>query len=603
MKTESKKIQTLSKGMRLYILFPIVALFFVTCNNKIEEIEELNLTLDKTNIVFESPDAQETTVDIQTNSSLVHINIPSDDQSWIRAKWFGNILRISVTVNSSLGKERSTTITVTAEGVATPRTISVTQKASYKFINSFSIPAEINGLEEDLVGVIDHETKTITLSSSRWIANVKKLIARFETPARLFIGEKELISGVTTTSLLEDQTLVVKTVEGVTAEYDLITSGPMFTGLPVIRIDIDGGAEVVEKKLKLPSQFQLTVPDENSYDVEETSMTIRGRGNTTWNMPKKPYRIDFPVKTSLFGLPKAKKWILLANYQDPTLLMNDVAFQLGRVFGLEFNQSSIHVELFLNGTYRGNYQLTEQKEVGEGRVDIDTDGGFMVEMDSYFDEDYKFLTNHLNLPVMVAEPELNSELEMEYIREAMQGLEDALFEADFPNNSFEEHTDVQSLINFMLVNEVVRNQELGWPKSTYCYKEADGKIKWGPLWDFDWAFGYNEYNAYFIKTNAIFYPGNSDTRPGARFFTRFMEVPGFRTQYKERWREIKPQLDGITDYIEVMGDKLDKSQAENFKIAEATPITKDRSYKELIQQMIAWMEERIAFIDAEIEKI
>lgn len=602
MKTENKRTQTLSKGMRLYLLFPILALFLFACN-KIEEVEELTLTLDKSTILFGSSEAGESTVEIETNSSKIHVAIPQTDRSWISANLFGNTLNILVFENSTPGKDRSSIVTVTAEGVSTPQTISVTQKGSTKYIQSFSIPAQINGLDEEIVGVIDNETRTITLASSHWIANVKNLIVHFDTPARLFVGEKELISGVTPHPLLGEQRLVVKMDEGISAEYLLIAKGPMFTGLPVISIDIDGGVEVVEKTLKLPSKFQLTVPDEHSYDMEETTMTIRGRGNTTWNMPKKPYRIDFPVKTSLYGLPKAKKWILLANYQDPTLLMNDVAFQLGRMFGLEFNQSSIHVELFLNGSYRGNYQLTEQKEVGEGRVDIDTDGGFMVELDSYFDEDYKFLTNHLNLPVMVAEPELNSESEMEYIREAMQGLEDALFEADFPNNSFEEHTDVQSLINFMLVNEVVRNQELGWPKSTYCYKEADGKIKWGPLWDFDWAFGYNEYNAYFIKTNAIFYQGNSDTRPGARFFTRFMEVPAFRTIYKARWKEIKPQVEGIADYIEAMGDKLDKSQTENFKIAEATPITKNRSYKELIQQMIAWMEERIAFIDTEIEKM
>ena len=599
---KNKSTQSFNMTIRLALL-PFIALLLVTCSNKIDEIEEVNLTLDKSSIVFDSPDAQEVSVEIQTNASLVHVDIPSDDQSWINAKLSANILIITVSENTALGKERSTLITVSAEGLPAPRAISITQKASYEFISSFSIPAGINGLEEDLTGAIDHDAKTITLSSSRWIPNVKNLIARFETPARLYIGEKELVSGVTTNPLLGEQTLTVKTDEGVTAAYELIAKGPMFTGLPVIRVDVDGGAEVIEKTLKLPSEFELTVPGENSFDIEATRMTIRGRGNTTWYMPKKPYRIDFPNKTSLFGLPKAKKWILLANYQDPTLLMNDVAFQLGRIFGLEFNQSSIHVELFLNGTYRGNYQLTEQKEVGEGRVDIDTDGGFMVELDAYFDEDYKFRTTHLNLPVMVAEPELNNVSEMEYIREAMQGLEDALFEADFPNNSFEEHTDVESLINFMLINELVRNQELEHPKSTYCYKEADSKIKWGPLWDFDWAFGYNGYNAYFVTKNRIFYQGNSDPRPGARFFTRFIEIPSFRTKYKERWKEIKPQVNGITDYIETMAAKLDKSQEENFKLPDATPVTKNNSYQELIRQMKKWMDERIAFIDSEIETI
>jgi len=588
---------------RLWLLFSFISLFLITCSDKIDETEQINISLDKTNIVFESPDAQETSVVIQTNAPLVTVAIPAVDQSWCKATLFDDIIRIKVTENIAVGKERSTLISVSAEGVSSPQTIKVTQRASNKFILSFSFPAEVNGLEDDIKGVIDHEAKTITLSTSRWIANVKNLIAVFETPAKLFIGDKEQISGVTPNSLLEQHNILVKTDDGVVAEYDLITRGPMFTGLPVIKIDIDGGVEVVEKKVKLPSKFHLTVPDENNFDMGETSMTIRGRGNTTWSMPKKPYRIDFPEKTSLFGLTKAKKWILLANYQDPTLLMNDIAFQLGRIFSLEFNHSSIHVELFLNGTHRGNYQLTEQKEVGEGRIDIDTDGGFLVEMDSYFDEEYKFKTNHLELPVMVAEPELNNESEMEYIREAMQDLEDALFVADFPNTSFEEHTDVESLINFMLINELVRNQELGHPKSTYCYKEADSKIKWGPLWDFDWAFGYNEYNAYFIKKDLIFYQGNSDPRPGVSFFTKFMEVPEFRTKYKERWRGIKPQAAEIVEYIETMAIKLDKSQVENFKLPDASPNTKNKDYQLLITEMIEWIEERIVSIDIEIEKI
>jgi hypothetical protein len=82
-----------------------------------------------------------------------------------------------------------------------------------------------------------------------------------------------------------------------------------------------------------------------------------------------------------------------------------------------------------------------------------------------------------------------------------------------------------------------------------------------------------------------------------------MQVPGFRAKYKERWREIKPKAAEITAYIKVMAAKLEKSQAENFTLPAATPNTKNRSYQELITQMTSWLEERIAFIDSEIEKI
>ncbi|MCK9437153.1 MAG: hypothetical protein M0Q12_08105, partial [Synergistaceae bacterium] len=84
MKTKIKSIQSLKMNVRL-VLFPFIALLLVTCSNKIDEIEEVNLTIEKSSIVFDSPDAQETSVDIQTNSSLVHVDIPQEDQSWISA--------------------------------------------------------------------------------------------------------------------------------------------------------------------------------------------------------------------------------------------------------------------------------------------------------------------------------------------------------------------------------------------------------------------------------------------------------------------------------------------------------------------------------------
>jgi len=585
------------------VVFLVISFFILLTVACSKESEEITLTLERAQINFDTPDKQAMDVFFESNALQITLAIPESDRTWCSATLAENRITVKVSENISVGAARSTIITVMAEGLSAPQTISVTQAASSRYIRSFTIPAGINNLHTDIKGVIDDKARTITLTSSEWIGNVKNLIAQFETPGKLFIGEKEQMSGVTPNSFLEKLIYRVKTGDGQVTEYVLITRGPMFTGLPVIKVDIDGGAEVVIKDEKLPSTLFLTVPENNSFDKHATRMTIRGRGNSTWNMPKKPYRIDFPEETSLFGLAKAKKWVLLANYQDPTLLMNDVAFQLGRLLGLEFNHSSIHVELFINGTHRGNYQLTEQNEVGVGRVDIDTNGGFLVEMDTYFDEDYKFVTDHLRLPVMVAEPALNNENEMEYIRVAMQAMEDALFETDFPNNAYEEHTDVHSLINYMLINEVVRNQELGHPKSTYCYKEADTKIKWGPLWDFDWAFGYNEQNAYFIKTNLLFYQGNSDARPGARFFSRLMEIPGFRASYKARWREVRPLVAGITDYIDEKAARLDQSQALNFNIPEATPVTRNKSYQQLINQMKAWLEGRITFLDAEIDKM
>lgn len=473
-------------------------------------------------------------------------------------------------------------------------------------IESFTIYASRNKLKNDIHGLIDESEKTITISSSAWIENIKSVVVDFESLGTVSVNGIKQISGESTQSFLNDLVYTVTASDGTKVDYQVVLSGPMFTGLPIVSIFIENGEElkVEEKTKKLPATFYLRSIDEDAFDMTDVEMTIRGRGNSTWyGMPKKPFRVDFLSKTSLFGLTKAKKWVFLANYQDPTLLMNDVAFELGRRVGVEFNHSSIHVEVFINGTYRGNYQLTEQKETGEGRVDINTDGGFLVELDTYFDEDYQFHSNYFKLPVMIQEPEFNSNDEMDYVKEAFNAFESTLYGENFPSNEFEKYTDVESLINFMLVNEIVRNQELHWPKSTYLYKEADSKIKWGPLWDFDWAFGYNEANAYFVKKDLLFYAERAyiDERAGNLFFARFFEVPGFKEKYYQRWEEVKPDVADIVNYIDEKAKMLEKSQLENFKLGGmTTPNTKNASYGELINQMKDWIEERIAFLDREL---
>lgn len=586
-------------------LFPFVlfaSFCFLACDND----DKITLSIESTSIALSSSDAQEKKIAIQTNAASVEVEVSLADQEWCQAEIEGEYIIITVSENSSPDDSRIATIIIKAEGI-NPQSIEITQppreKSSHPEFKSFIIPAEINKLKNDIEGIIDNEQKTITIATKEWIANVKNLIVKFEAIGTVYIGETEQISETTTNSFFNKLTYrITSEVGGNSIEYDIVTIGPMFTGLPIISIDIDEGLEVVEKTKKLPATLYLIDPNNEAFDMNETDMTIRGRGNTTWHRPKKPYRIDFPEKTSVFGLSKAKKWILLANYQDPTLLMNDVTFELGHRLGLQFTHSSIHTELFVNGKYRGNYQLTEQKEIGEGRVDIDKKEGFLVELDTYYDEDYKFRTKHLSLPVMVADPDLNNEEEMDYIKKEIQGLEDALFEEDFPNNNYEKFTDVPSLIDFILINEIVRNRELLSPKSSYCYKDIDTKIMWGPLWDFDWAFGYNDTNAYFEKNDIIYSPEYSGISSGGLFFCRLFKDPKFVAKYKARWKEVRPQVLDLMNYMDIMAVKLNKSQAENFELPTAKSNTKNTSYEALISQMKDWLSTRITILDNEIDK-
>lgn len=106
---------------------------------------------------------------------------------------------------------------------------------------------------------------------------------------------------------------------------------------------------------------------------------------------------------------KAKNYVLLANHLDPTLMLNSVAFKIGRLLELPFTNHAIPVDVVLNGIYKGSYLLTEQIEVKENRVDLDENNSVMWELDSYWDDEPKFKSTAFNLPVMVKDPDLTTE--------------------------------------------------------------------------------------------------------------------------------------------------------------------------------------------------
>ncbi|GHV17729.1 hypothetical protein AGMMS49938_18610 [Fibrobacterales bacterium] len=343
----------------------------------------------------------------------------------------------------------------------------------------------------------------------------------------------------------------------------------------------------------------VDVNDENN-SIETTTAGVRGRGNSTWSLyPKKPYRIKFDKKQSLFGLPKAKSWVLLANYQDPTLLMNIVAFELGHRLGIPFTNHYIPVELVLNGEHKGNYLLTEQVQVGEGRVNIDENEGFLLSLDVGYDEEPKFKSGVIGLPVMIKSPEdLDDPNGYDFVKESVNELVNALFNESFPEG-YRELIDMSSFIDFLLVNEVVKNEELSWPKSAYMYKDKNQKISMGPLWDFDWGFAYsgNYDQTYFtfIGGRSYTYQYNDSKWIGGQFFCRFFDDPLFRGLHRDRWNEVKTIIESIPEFIDSMAIKLAPSQAVDVVVWD-----RPRDYEADINAMKTWWKSRVAMLDEQI---
>jgi hypothetical protein len=340
------------------------------------------------------------------------------------------------------------------------------------------------------------------------------------------------------------------------------------TGFPVIFIETKDQLPITSKETYLTANFKLIDLTNSEFNLETTT-EIKGRGNDSWGQPKKPYRLKFSEKLSLFGLEKAKNWVLLANYRDNTLLLNNIAFELGHRLGIPFTHHYVYTEVVLNGEYIGNYVLTEHNEVNKGRVDIDEEAGWMVELDVNYDEDPKFETNILHLPVMIKSPEDLSVSGYDFVKNDINELEALLFAQNFPNNNWKDKIDINSIINYLIVNEITGNYDVGFPKSAYMYKDKDKKICMGPLWDFDWGFAYNSNTMLHFNDHRrllfkpITYPNN--LWAGEKFFCRFFADPEFIAAYKARWNEVYTTIQAMIIFINEQSGYLQKSQELNFK--------------------------------------
>jgi len=280
----------------------------------------------------------------------------------------------------------------------------------------------------------------------------------------------------------------------------------------------------------------------NNLTRENKPDSIRLRGNSTADAAKKPYRIKFGEKKSLFGKAEAKSWVLLANFYDGTFALNAMAFEMGKKMGLEYTNTSQLVDLWINNQYKGIYQLTEQIQANDNRVNLkEKHNGWLAEFDYHapasdeckqaFIADPKSQCtpsqqnnwcqgqnqnsgSNYNITAFIKSPALddtsftnNKPLKnsmadtalLQFVKNDINNLVNKMKAGDFPNNGYRNLIDLESFAKYVLIQMVLDNfdfnsktQAGGLPGSNFLYRRdssAASKIKAGPLWDFDLAAG------------------------------------------------------------------------------------------------------------------
>ena len=350
----------------------------------------------------------------------------------------------------------------------------------------------------------------------------------------------------------------------------------------------------------------IRVYENGAQTLDKDLKQIKGRGNATWESPKKPYNIKFDKKTEVLGMAKAKKWTLLANYADRSQIHNDYGWEFADAFGLPYSSEYRHIDLYINGDYMGSYVICESVEIGENRIDItdlekanetanpdvkieelplrgtgangavedgsvkgsrkwadipndpeDVTGGYLLE----FEMDYRYINEPCGFvtwngqPIVVKSPEYASEAEVNYIADYMDAGTKALYSATGFNDEgkhYSEYFDVESLVNMYLLQELSMNHDVA-VSSFFAYKPAgDSKVVFAPVWDMDNAFGFRGENLGVNLSQPDLWWANQRGRYSIlTVLSAAYQQEAFRAAVRERWAELRQ-----TDIFETVDARI-----------------------------------------------
>lgn len=346
--------------------------------------------------------------------------------------------------------------------------------------------------------------------------------------------------------------------------------------------------------------------DGDSVISDTMQLLIRIRGNTSLEMPKRSFKTTFTNKVTLLNMPENKDWVLLANYGDKTLLKNYTAFKLSEWLGLPYSPRSAFVELFLNGSYRGVYQLCETIKVGKNRVNIpENQTSFLVEIDRKYRDDDIVVFNEREMALRIHSPKEPTEEAKELLRLHMDSLEGYLeyIHQDYslaldstPDNWF----DVDAFIRHYWVQEFSKNPDAIPLTSVFFTWVAGSVIRMGPVWDFDAAFG---------ATTELENPGEWYIKDYS-WYRRMLKMPNMKDSTYMFWERNRGIFEHLPDSIDAFAQRISKAAENNYRgwpeilgnVNEFTHTKAYTTYDEAVEDLKAWLRERTRWIDENIKR-
>ena len=405
---------------------------------------------------------------------------------------------------------------------------------------------------------------------------------------------------------------------------------------------------------------------------------IKMRGNSSLGFNQKKYTLETrnangkAQNVSLLGMPAHSDWVLLAPYNDVSMLRDPLAFQLWRDMG-HWGPRTTMVELYIDGDYRGIYILSEAIKRGKERVDLnklkksdvagrDVTGGYLLRIDTFNDDDATFtskvpgigegiMTSQIVWSCIYPKKKNLQPEQFAYIQSFVDSMELAIQGNDFADkqNGYAHFIDIASFVDYFIHTELSLNAD-GYKRSAYFCKEKQhedgtgGKLHAGPVWDYNFAYG----NCNFCNANNIkawcFEGGN--TNPTPAFWQRLLQDSDFRKAVKVRYKALRKRCLStmhLYDFIEYNARLLTQATERHFKTYPELLVSPDRAkdsqqpakpqggfgmfggfpggfgeggfdpvgmfanyrvsnYDEEIAILKKWLADRLAFLDANIER-
>lgn len=387
---------------------------------------------------------------------------------------------------------------------------------------------------------------------------------------------------------------------------------PVMDGVPVVEVYVDGGEEIVSKDDYLKATIVITEEGKPSFSSRGK---IKGRGNFTWNYPKKPYKIKFDEKQPVFGFPENKDWVLLADYCDKSLMRTAYMCEISSALETDYQLRYRHVKLYINKEYRGVYTFIDQIEKKKHRVDIEDDG-YLFENDNYFmNEPLHFTTSVKRYPFTFKYPDpedgeiAEGDEKYEYIRNFMNTFETLLYSDEFlSKDGYRNMVDLRSFAKWFIVAELTATQD---PNMYYVLPTRGARLQTGPLWDSEYSLGisYRSDPAGAWATPPFKPVWDQKIWSRWKYYGRMLKDPFFIEAVKAEWAVLKERIPAVQEKLAAVAENVSEAQKANFEkwqildSCEGAGLICLGSWEEEVKYCADFLEYRVQWLDEFIRNL